>query len=93
MSNNSQQSTAETSTMFITNAIQGLKNTTANAIRNTNNQTLIPILFNPTFQFINNPRSNSPVESYIRANKAGPNPNPELCYLRSHHVCENPQGS
>lgn len=28
-----------------------------------------------------------PSESYIRTSKAGPNPNPELCYLQKSNLC------
>jgi len=30
---------------------------------------------------------NDPTESFIRADRAGPNPNPELCYLQKTGLC------
>lgn len=30
-----------------------------------------------------------PVKSFIRADRCGPNPNPEFCYLQKTKACEN----
>jgi len=33
-----------------------------------------------------------PVKSFIRADRAGPDPNPEWCYLQKTNACQNTYG-
>lgn len=33
-----------------------------------------------------------PVKSFIRADRCGPNPNPEWCYLQKTNACQNTYG-